>query len=204
MKRSHSGAWLELVKDEISPDTAEALLAYVQQVHKSDRLGWDITLLPNGWYEMSKQGSTEQSGDKNMSGNHEDLSAGLMNLLRSYEKGPKIWDAASILPDVYRLAERGLITPLGSSGAHRLTDAGCAVLQAASPVKLVTVTVAPWQPEEGQRPTSVGDIADALQDLATQLRIGQLANAHGANYIMVPATDGGNATRIEIKMSPLA
>lgn len=204
MKCSHSGAWLELVKDGIGPNVAEALLAYVQQAHKSDRWGWDITLLPNGWFEMSKQGSTEQSGDKNMSGNHEDLSAGLMNLLRSYEKGPKIWDATSILPDVYRLAERGLITPLGSSGAHRLTDAGRAMLAAASPVKPITVTIAPHEPKPGQRPSSLGDIADALQNLADALRVGQVANAYGAHYAMKPETDGGNAPLVEIKMSPLA
>lgn len=47
------------------------------------------------------------------------------DLLRSYENGPRIWDATAVLPDVYALADKGLIEPTGSNnGAYRLTEAG--------------------------------------------------------------------------------
>jgi len=51
-----------------------------------------------------------------------------LDLLRSYEDGPKIWDATSILPGVYALEDKGLIEPVGCSGAYQLTGAGHAEL----------------------------------------------------------------------------
>lgn len=70
---------------------------------------------------------------------HDDLTAGDLDLLRSYAGGPRIWDAASILPAVYRLAGEGLIEPaltdLGDGpedrGAYQLTGAGRTVMEEA-------------------------------------------------------------------------
>jgi hypothetical protein len=47
-----------------------------------------------------------------------------LSLLRSYASGPKIWDAVTLLPTVYALADQGLIEPVGDSGAYQLTMAG--------------------------------------------------------------------------------
>lgn len=47
-----------------------------------------------------------------------------LQLLRSYENGPRIWDATAILPAVYDLAGKGLIEPAGDNGAYKLTAAG--------------------------------------------------------------------------------
>jgi DNA-binding PadR family transcriptional regulator len=54
------------------------------------------------------------------------------DLLRSYENGPRIWDAAAILPAVHRLYGQGLIEPAPpaedgsarSTYCYQLTDAG--------------------------------------------------------------------------------
>jgi hypothetical protein len=59
-----------------------------------------------------------------------------LDMLRSYADGPRIWDATSLLPAVYRLADQGLIELAPpeddgsppSRGAYRLTAAGRAVL----------------------------------------------------------------------------
>jgi hypothetical protein len=50
------------------------------------------------------------------------------NLLRSYARGPRIWDAASLLPGVLELADAGLIEPVPDSTAYQLTAAGQAEL----------------------------------------------------------------------------
>lgn len=50
------------------------------------------------------------------------------NLLSSYRYRPKIWDAMSIFPTVVALSEKGLIEPVGSSGAYQLTESGRRVL----------------------------------------------------------------------------
>jgi DNA-binding PadR family transcriptional regulator len=52
-----------------------------------------------------------------------------LDLLRSYESGPRIWDAAAILPGVYALETKGLIEPTGTSGAYQLTEAGREALE---------------------------------------------------------------------------
>lgn len=59
------------------------------------------------------------------------MAAGDQSLLSSYEDGPRIWDAASIVPDVYRLHAQGLIEPVPCDpdetvwrGAYRLTEKG--------------------------------------------------------------------------------
>lgn len=53
-----------------------------------------------------------------------------LELLRSYENGPRIWDAAALLPVVTSLWGQGLIEPRpGSGGAYRLTEAGAARLK---------------------------------------------------------------------------
>jgi hypothetical protein len=53
-------------------------------------------------------------------------------LLRSYENGPRIWDAVAVLPGVYELEDRGLIEPVGCSGAYQLTGAGRKALRNSS------------------------------------------------------------------------
>jgi hypothetical protein len=56
-----------------------------------------------------------------------------LHMLRSYERGPHIWDASSLRPTVLRLDELGLIKPVYPEGrAHQLTDAGRAVLAGAA------------------------------------------------------------------------
>jgi hypothetical protein len=53
------------------------------------------------------------------------LSASGLDLLRSYADGPRIWDAAGIMPRVWELAERGLIEPVPDrGGAYQLTSKG--------------------------------------------------------------------------------
>lgn len=51
-----------------------------------------------------------------------------LELLSSYANGPRIWDAASIMPDVHSLHDQGLIEPVagidGNRGAYQLTEAG--------------------------------------------------------------------------------
>jgi DNA-binding MarR family transcriptional regulator len=49
-----------------------------------------------------------------------------MKLLRSYENGPRIWDASHIVPQVWALAEKGLIERFDpqDSRRYRLTEAG--------------------------------------------------------------------------------
>jgi hypothetical protein len=48
-----------------------------------------------------------------------------LRLLRSYASGPRIWDAASLMPAVFSLQEQGLTEPVpGNDSAFRLTDAG--------------------------------------------------------------------------------
>jgi hypothetical protein len=59
------------------------------------------------------------------------LTAGELDLLRSYAKGRRIWDATAILPGVFALARKGLIEPAGTSGAYQLTEAGREALEAA-------------------------------------------------------------------------
>jgi hypothetical protein len=51
-------------------------------------------------------------------------------LLASYAKGPRIWDAAAIVPDVFKLAAEGLIEPVPGrdDGAYQLTGKGRAEL----------------------------------------------------------------------------
>jgi hypothetical protein len=54
-----------------------------------------------------------------------------LELLRSYENGPRIWDATAVLPDVYALEAQGLVEQVGNEGfLYQLTEAGRAVLAA--------------------------------------------------------------------------
>jgi hypothetical protein len=53
-----------------------------------------------------------------------------LRLLKSYQAGPRIWDATAILPHVYALEVKGLIEP-DDSGTYHLTDSGRKVLRAA-------------------------------------------------------------------------
>ena len=48
------------------------------------------------------------------------------SLLRSYAAGPRIWDAASLLPAVISLANQGLIEPCPGElrAAYQLTEQG--------------------------------------------------------------------------------
>jgi hypothetical protein len=64
------------------------------------------------------------------------LNGELLDMLRSYETGPKIWDAASLQPQVWELADKGL-TERVTEGEHagpntyQLTGLGREVLEAA-------------------------------------------------------------------------
>lgn len=59
-----------------------------------------------------------------------------LGLLRSYASGPRIWDAAALMPAVWRLRDQGLIEPATpadddsppSRGACQLTGKGRQVL----------------------------------------------------------------------------
>lgn len=53
-----------------------------------------------------------------------DLDREEARLLRTYENGPRIWDAASVFEIVVRLEGKGMIAPDGAGGAYALTDAG--------------------------------------------------------------------------------
>lgn len=53
------------------------------------------------------------------------LNASGLDLLQSYKNGPRIWDAAEIMPRVFDLAAQGLIEPVPDrGGAYQLTSAG--------------------------------------------------------------------------------
>lgn len=53
-----------------------------------------------------------------------------LELLRSYEKGPRIWDAAEIMARVWVLEDKGLIEPVDAEGRrYQLTDAGRKALE---------------------------------------------------------------------------
>jgi hypothetical protein len=69
-------------------------------------------------------------------GHPEDIKSGTpltddeLRLLRSYEDGPRIWDAADLLHRVWALADRGLIEMVpGNFCAYQLTEAGRGALQ---------------------------------------------------------------------------
>jgi hypothetical protein len=53
-----------------------------------------------------------------------------MELLRSYENGPRIWDAAAIHPKVMELSDAGLIEPVTGNSAWKITQAGLDALEA--------------------------------------------------------------------------
>jgi hypothetical protein len=53
-----------------------------------------------------------------------------LELLASYENGPRIWDAASVFARVLVLEDRGFVAPAGESGQYALTEAGRARLAA--------------------------------------------------------------------------
>lgn len=60
----------------------------------------------------------------------------LLDMLRSYEPGPHIWDAASLQPKVWELADKGLIEQVTEgehAGPHtfQLTALGREVLEIA-------------------------------------------------------------------------
>lgn len=50
-------------------------------------------------------------------------------MLRSYENGPRIWDATVVLSTVFALQDMQLIEPAGHNGAYQLTEAGRAALR---------------------------------------------------------------------------
>jgi hypothetical protein len=53
-----------------------------------------------------------------------------LRLLHSYEEGPRIWDAASLQPQVISLSEQGLIQPYGNGPAYQITEKGKQVIGA--------------------------------------------------------------------------
>ncbi len=56
------------------------------------------------------------------------------DLLGTYAGGPRIWDAAALLPTVLGLESKGLIEPVPDSAAYRLTDAGRSELPLDDPI----------------------------------------------------------------------
>jgi len=53
-----------------------------------------------------------------------------LDLLRSYEDGPRIWDAAVLMPLVHSLHEQGLIEPhQDRPGVYQITQAGREALE---------------------------------------------------------------------------
>jgi DNA-binding PadR family transcriptional regulator len=56
-----------------------------------------------------------------------------LELLRSYENGPRIWDAAAVVPEVWALEKKGLIEKFDPEDGrrYRLTEAGRAALKPA-------------------------------------------------------------------------
>lgn len=64
------------------------------------------------------------------------LNGELLDMLRSYERGPRIWNATSLQPQVFELGDKGLIEQVTEgehAGPHtfQLTGLGREVLQAA-------------------------------------------------------------------------
>lgn len=59
------------------------------------------------------------------------------------------------------------------------------------------------KPDNGWRPTSVGDIADALDQFATFLRMQPDRVAHQTMHITHPETDGGNGLPIMVYSEPI-
>lgn len=57
-----------------------------------------------------------------------DLTREQRDLLGSYEGGPRIWDAASIVPTVFELTDMGLIETIHGQTARQLTELGRQVL----------------------------------------------------------------------------
>lgn len=66
---------------------------------------------------------------RGIGGSGESMTEDELALLRSYEKGPRIWDAASIVPAVYALKEKGLIKS-EDGYRYQLTGAGRRELEA--------------------------------------------------------------------------
>lgn len=56
------------------------------------------------------------------------LTSDELDLLCSYARGPRIWDAAELVPGVYALEDKGLIERVPGSPAHRLTELGRGVV----------------------------------------------------------------------------
>jgi hypothetical protein len=62
-----------------------------------------------------------------------------LDLLATYADGPRIWDAASLIPDVYELERLGLIERVPNrNGAFQLTAKGSALL-GSTPLTVGTV-----------------------------------------------------------------
>lgn len=55
-----------------------------------------------------------------------------LELLRSYQGGPRVWDAVAVLLRVRALEDMGLVEPVGAKGARRLTGAGRKALREAA------------------------------------------------------------------------
>lgn len=72
-----------------------------------------------------------------------------MELLRSYENGPRIWDAAAIHPKVMELSDAGLIEPVTGNSAWKITQAGLDALEAYDELGPTTVQAEPSIPIDG-------------------------------------------------------
>ncbi len=59
------------------------------------------------------------------------------------------------------------------------------------------------KPEQGWRPTSIGDIADALEQFATTLRMEPERIAKRSMKITHPITDGGRGLPIMVYSDPI-
>jgi len=58
-----------------------------------------------------------------------------LDFLRSYENGPRVWDATALLPGVHALQAKGLIEPVNAGGyLYQLTETGRRALTEQGPV----------------------------------------------------------------------
>lgn len=72
-----------------------------------------------------------------------------MELLRSYENGPRIWDASAVYPKVVELADAGLVEPVDGGPAWKITQAGLDALEAYDELGPTTVQAEPSVPIDG-------------------------------------------------------
>jgi DNA-binding PadR family transcriptional regulator len=111
-----------------------------------------------------------------------------LELLRSYENGPRIWDAASIVPEVWALEKKGLIEQFDPEDGrkYRLTEAGRAALgtKSSTPLADALAVVDRKQNTSGQN----GELT-ALRELAEAVRASLIAFDEGSVRTLAAAAE---------------